>query len=515
MRLILRQSFPLGRFHATPWRVNPFDDRFGEWPPSPWRLVRAVVARWYQWSRETRGRTDRGQLDDLVSAMCDSRYSFYVPVQASKGMPLRQYHPVEFGWDPKGNKKGKVSQYRKYMTSLVQDNYWCIPHGDDGAIWWFLESERWTSQLVEVLDSCLRLLTYFGRAETFTSMKHVNEPAPEANCALLDRPHSSASVRVLVPQRNASRADIERVTDDPRIVSSTIPPGAKAMYADLPHRPPRREQPIFLAQRKDCRLIQIALGWNVAPEPRAVVRLTARYRSAVLRRLLLIKTEGRLGAWSALPRSIRENVSDMFGKDAAGQPLKRHDHTEFFVWHQGHVPTRLLIWRSGRSFDADEQTAILQAASRTISWAAAGADADDWKLRLIPLDEAVPPPPGFDGVPAEIWESMTPYVPTRHHLRGGKTRAAESIANQVKRELALRGVRASEEVEVEEARDATWVAIHVPRHLAMRRSSIGDRRAYWLRLRFPEPVAGPIRLGHSSSFGMGLFSPYKQCANRS
>jgi CRISPR-associated protein Csb2 len=30
MRVVLKQIFPLGRFHATPWRVNPFDDPYGE-----------------------------------------------------------------------------------------------------------------------------------------------------------------------------------------------------------------------------------------------------------------------------------------------------------------------------------------------------------------------------------------------------------------------------------------------------------------------------------------------------
>ena len=64
MKLVLRQEFPLGRFHATPWRVNPFDDPHGEWPPSPWRLVRAVTARWYQWARETEQEPDVAKLED-------------------------------------------------------------------------------------------------------------------------------------------------------------------------------------------------------------------------------------------------------------------------------------------------------------------------------------------------------------------------------------------------------------------------------------------------------------------
>ena len=36
---------------------------------------------------------------------------------------------------------------------------------------------------------------------------------------------------------------------------------------------------------------------------------------------------------------------------------------------------------------------------------------------------------------------------------------------------------------------------------------LGDRRGQSIRLLFPTPVVGPIRLGHSSSFGLGLFRP--------
>src|SRR5712691_212848 len=129
MQIVLRQSFPLCRFHANPWRANPFDDAFGEWPPSPWRLVRTVVARWYQWRRESIDAADEGQLDQLVGALCDCSYGFHLPVLARKGSPIRQYHPVEFGWNPADKNKAAV---RSYGTSLVQDNYWCVPPDETG-----------------------------------------------------------------------------------------------------------------------------------------------------------------------------------------------------------------------------------------------------------------------------------------------------------------------------------------------------------------------------------------------
>ena len=39
--------FPAGRFHATPWGRH-VNEEAPEWPPSPWRLLRALVATWKQ-----------------------------------------------------------------------------------------------------------------------------------------------------------------------------------------------------------------------------------------------------------------------------------------------------------------------------------------------------------------------------------------------------------------------------------------------------------------------------------
>jgi CRISPR-associated protein Csb2 len=489
MEIVLRQVFPLGRFHSTPWRRNPFDDPYGEWPPSPWRLVRAIVARWYQWAREAVPARNPEELDALVTALCASRYRFHLPASAQEGRPLRQYFPVEFGWNPKEKKKAAM---RTYGTSLAQDNYWCVAPTD--AVWWFLEGDGWSNAVVDTLDQCAKRITYFGRAETFTRIRRAPDGYPRPNCELLERRGASA-VLVLVPSSDASRADVERVTDDKDNVKRSIPPGSCVMYATRPSRPPARDWPEAHVVRSDCRLAQFAIGWNVAPELRAVARLTSRFRGAVLRELLSLKTHGRTGAWSSAAASIRAAVADMFGKDEAGSPLAGHRHAEFLAWCEHGAPTR--------------------AASRELSWVAAGPDADAWKVRLVPLDRAVPPPPGFDDVPARSWESVTPYVPPRHHLRGGKPRDRESLVAQIRRELASRGFERADEVAVEQISGGAWVAVHVPRAQAAQRASLGDRRAYLLRITFPEPICGPLRLGHSSSYGLGLFRPVRADARPS
>jgi CRISPR-associated protein Csb2 len=501
MKIVLRQEFLLGRFHATPWRVNPFDDPHGEWPPSPWRLVRAVTARWYQWVRECDREFDLTQLEALQRALCNSTYSFHLPPEARKGSPLRQYHPTEFGWRPAEKKKAGA---RSYGTSLVQDNYWCL--APETPVWWFLDGREWVEELQAVLARCLERVTYFGRAEAITRFRVAGlaDEIPEANCVLADK-RTAGAVPVLSPLRDATRGDIERTTDDPEAVKRTPPPGAGWLYAVRPDRPAAREHRRMSQHRSDCHLMQFAIGWNVAPELRTVARLTSRFRGAVLRTLLHLKTGDASVTWARASREVREAVADMTGKDAEGDALKGHRHAEFFAWCEEDQPTRLLVWRGSRAFDSDEREAILLAAARDVSWAAAGSDSDEWKVRLVPLSEAAPPPPGFDGRSSSVWESITPYVPPRHHLRGGKERRSESLEEQIRREVRAREI--GQQVDVEVVGSPQWVSVHVPRRAASQRAFLGDRRGYMVRLLFSTPVVGPIRLGHSSSFGLGLLRP--------
>ncbi|MGH7271166.1 MAG: type I-G CRISPR-associated protein Csb2 [Polyangiaceae bacterium] len=501
MKIVLRQEFPLGRFHATPWRVNPFDDPHGEWPPSPWRLVRAITARWYQWTREA-AKDDVPELEGLQAALCESRYAFHLPANARKGSPLRQYHPTEFGWRPAEKKK---AGRRSYGTSLVQDNYWCVT--PEAPVWWFIEGDSWTPALVAALEHCLARMTYFGRAEALTRIcvASTSDDIPTTpNCTLVDK-RTAGAVPVLTPLKNAARTDIERTTDDPGAVKRAVPPGAHFLYAIRPPRPAVRERTRAPSHRPDCYLMQFALGWNVPPDPRAIVRLTSRFRGAVLRELLWLKTQDASATWGSVQHSVREAVADMLGKDPNNQRLKGHRHAEFLAWCEEGQPTRLLVWRGARAFDADEREAILRAASRDVHWAATGSAANEWKVRLVPLDRAVPAPSGFDGQAATVWESVTPYVPPRHHLRGGKERNGEAIPDQIQRELQQRAI--ADQAVIELVGSPAWVSVHVPRREAYKRAFIGDRRGQAIRLRFPSAVTGPIRLGHSSSFGLGLFRP--------
>ena len=84
------------------------------------------------------------------------------------------------------------------------------------------------------------------------------------------------------------------------------------------------------------------------------------------------------------------------------------------------------------------------------------------------------------------------------------------MAEQIAREVQGREI--AQTVSVELLGTPQWVSVHVPRREANQRAFIGNRRGQMVRLRFSTHVAGPIRLGHSSSFGLGLFRPVMESA---
>lgn len=507
MRLVLRQSFPLGRFHATPWRVNPFDDPHGEWPPSPWRLVRAVTARWHQWEREVGENVAGDTLSPLLAATCTSTFAFWLPPNVRRVEALRTYQPAGWGWHPASNKQpGR----RAYGRSLARDNFWAVPPEAD--VLWFIEGEGWTDDMCEVLDRCLDRVAYFGRAESVTQIVRDRGLASgEPNVVLREVVSSPEDVPVLVPEPTATTEDVVRSTDDKEARKRTVPPGARWMYADRPARPPARDRRRSIA-RPPVHLVQFAIGMAIAPEPRLVCRLTERFRSRLLRiastsRLHDLGGGGEWKGWSAAPVEVRRALAMLAGKDALGRPLEGHQHLRLAVWFEDRRPARLVAWRHPDPFEEWEVDALYRAAEHDLSWQRRKKAYPAWTVRLVPLDSAVPPPPGFGGEQAAIWESVTPYVPPRHRFRkDGSAHRADDVESQVIRELRQLRLIVGDDAEVHVGQPC-WTAVHLAWRDRRDRESTGDRRGFMIRLEFAEPMSGPIVIGHSSHYGLGLFQP--------
>ena len=88
--LAIELGFTAGRYHATPWdrQVN---EGAVEWPPSPWRILRALISTWYNKAQD---QVDEPTVRSLVEKLSQLP-SFYIP-QASLGH-TRHFMPLFSG----------------------------------------------------------------------------------------------------------------------------------------------------------------------------------------------------------------------------------------------------------------------------------------------------------------------------------------------------------------------------------------------------------------------------------
>lgn len=514
MALVIRQTFPLGRFHATRWNQNPFEDPFGEWPPSPWRFLRALAARWFQYQREA-GESASGARDRLLGALAASVPRFYLPPDTWCGPTLKQYQPTalepqyKYRKDPKTKKNVLDYQFRAVSTTLVEDHYRLVAPRE--SVFWLWDSCALDEQHVVLLDQLLARMLYFGRAESFCRMDRVVSPltAPEPNCLLVPRDTGDRSpVLVQDPNAELNLAALLDFTDGKHLSGKPIPPGTAWFYAAVPERSVRKEPPRSRGRdRTPLNCLQFAIGGRVYPPLEHLVKLTERFRGRVLRMWCRRVTGAADATYEGLTVHQKNALALMSGKDANGRALPGHRHAYYLVWpDELGLPTRLMVWRPDAPFTVDEIEAMLTAATSPISWQ---SGAPDWSVRVVALPSATPPPLGF-AESARIWRSATPFVPPsgRHHFRkGGRLRLAESADRSLRRLLESAGYPSPARISIEPSKPL-WLRLHETREQRRVRKESRTplvRPGYRMRIEFAEPVSGPLVVGDSAHFGLGLF----------
>lgn len=518
MPLILQQRFPLGRFHATRWKQNSFEDRHGEWPPSPWRLLRALAARWIQYSRET-GDDDIAMRDELLGQLSIEVPEFSVPSLTWRAEPsVRQYHRTGVEWTAKGKKD---AAYKKSMTTLVPDVCRAISSND--SVFWSWPSVALSTSLQRLLDELLRRMLYFGRAESLCIIRRI-EQLPTGigmNCRLSATATNQSPVLVPKPGQPLNLDSLLAASDDKLVSGHPVPPGAVWHFTTLPQRP--AIQPISIVTSRfpsTLQIIQFAVGGRVYPRVCDWIRITERFRGAALKELARLLIGDRKAKFWLLPPDVRNDFALFSGKSGAGSPLLSHAHVYFaLIPDEFGQPTRLVCFRR-EPFRPEEVEALLAASERPCSWRferqrAADERRDEWQLRFVPLPFDTPAPRGlsFDVPLATTWTNATPFVipgGRKRFRENGRLRPGETPERLLEKLLLGAGLPVPELARQSDETEEEWVAIHEPPEQRQRRREARARAVlpgYRFRLIFPEPVSGPICVGHSCHFGLGLFMP--------
>lgn len=256
--------------------------------------------------------------------------------------------------------------------------------------------------------------------------------------------------------------------------------------------------------------VQFAVGGRVYPPLAKWIKITERFRGQVLKHLSAQLTGNPWSHYGLLTPEQRDELALISGKDGEGHPLRGHQHAFFILWPDSNgVPTRLVVWRR-QPFSSQEVQALLAASERPISW---GNGAPEWAVRLVPLPFEMSPPSSLLSE-ARVWQSATPFVPPagRHRFReNGRLRPGESTERVLVKLLQSEKKPVPNKVTIFEDQEGTsWVNLHETRQRRQHRMENRTswvRPGYWLRIEFEESVRGPLMLGDSCHFGLGLFIP--------
>jgi len=525
--------FPAGRFHATPWGRH-VNEEAPEWPPSPWRLLRALVATWKR-------KLDENPLcaPEVVESLLRKLASppeFFLP-PASAGQ-TRHYMP----WYKKG----------PYDRAMIFDAFVALEKSAEMAVLWpdvLLEKgER------DALSRIVDCLGYLGRAESWSESRVLSEAeaiemVPRINCYPVGQREARSPMELVsllcadpkgafknectpkvsyVEGRGKTKQTIETPLYDPdwHLCMETLelheqrcsdPPGSlwvhylrreECFAVESQKRSPLRE-------RARPRIARFVLDSPVLPlveETLKVAELARRTAMGCFRR-----TEEAMGSGGdSLPRS------EVFsGKNELGEPLSDHVHAFYLPTDEdgdGRLDHLTIIAEMG--FGASEVRALDRMRSLKRE------QGEPIHLLLLGVSQR-----GRDVSPrvlgsSRCWVSATPFIATRYPKSRGQKRDRPELlgldnqrafARQVLLEELARWRERCPEIpeplSVEPLNADHRCGAHRLRPIQFKRfrqkrSDDGGRRAAGaFRIVFPEEVQGPVCLGHSAHFGMGLFVP--------
>ncbi len=534
---VLEIQFIAGRYHATPWDAHVNEGRI-DWPPSPWRLVRALVAVGYtkhHWPDEP-----PTAAVSMIEKLASQSPAYSLPPAFETH--TRHYMPV-------GSKPAKVLdaflRFERRDASL-------LVHYD---LELDADETEWLGRLAESLG-------YLGRAESWVDARLLDRPEAERVLATelwcvgngAQRGEGSGrTVRCLagVPtdtfarEREAwleralpiaeAKAAAKKRSDKPMTASAR-----KKLHTKVAEKFPRRP---LDSLRLDTSRWQ-ANGWPQPPGtcwsryviPEDAIRqqplvTIARDRRPTLHDCVLLSVDGD-GKRGTIRPSIKRivplaevlhrsavcgsaqileqgNVPEVTGKELDGTPVRDHRHVHYIglslfgrdridhvlAWCPAGMPQETVdaIATIRRAYSKDISQLHINVAGLGKVGELVGQLSRAAKVRARSLDPLRR---------STCFESDTPIVFAKYLHRRGKKRPD----SQIRDELRRRGFDDPEAIE-----------LHNPQETFQRRlkgfvicRSDGKPQppmatSWSATIRFAKPQQGPICLGYGSHFGLGVF----------
>lgn len=547
-------KFLAGRYHATPWGRH-VNEGAVEWPPSPWRILRALVATWKR-TLPDKAKPDVAKPDVAKPGVAESDVKPILEILAAE--------PPEFELPPAST--GHTRHYMPWFKNgpdgrtLVFDTFVAVSREAALLVRWPNASLDKAQR--ETLRRILANLNTLGRSESWckaTLLPDAEAAESGQNARRLhveplsgrDVPVNHEIVRLLCPHPSEAFADDHvvaiRTTTTGRGKNEQSskqrtniydPPWNLCMETLQLHKERWSDPPgsrwVQYARPRDCFKIEPIRAASFSPRGRTTARIqVARYAldSTVLplvTETLPVAEAARRALMSSYGCLTKKNGqrgrSHIFsGKNEQGKPLSDHGHAYYLPTDEdGDGRLDHLTVFARRGFDDNERRAL--DCLRQLNTDRKGEERHPLRLLLLGMGTLAEYHPGPLGQ-SKVWVSATPYIATRHAKTRGRDRIdiscqharadflTKDLREQV-RAVLPDGSTIADGVQIDPILDGNafriagrWRPIQFKRFRSKPGDDGGRRLAGAFRLTFALAVSGPIALGWSSHFGMGLFLP--------
>lgn len=517
-----------GRFHATPWGRHVNEGAI-EWPPSPWRLARALIANWRRKHPQVPVETVRALVGVLASSP-----EFYLP-------PAVVAHTRHY-----------MRRYRAGKSDMVFDSFLKLDRKQPVVALW--RDYDLPAEQVAALETLLSDLGYFGRAESWVDARVLTDWQGETNCRpAADHADGGERVQVLSVQPAEEYAAWRAGAAEQALATLTA---QKCAAAEAKGKDPEKVR----LSDGDCQKALAHLpedllealhadtadlrkqGWNTPPgsvsvpyllPPNALQgrrhfpRQVSAWRPTVARFAVAGTVRPRLTETIYVAETMRQalmrrsHAAMVFaGKDEHGTPLRGHQHAFILPAdddQDGRLDHIVVYGKHGFDHAAQRALAVVNRLRQT-------AGRPDVQLVLIGLGDAEAYG-GYDvraGMTPQLatsrtWVSRTPFLLSRHPKRhkDGSPRLRDDATwmdgpeDQLRRALQHQGfpdpaaLTALDHV-LAAGKPVRWLSFAWQRRDKAEAPAVPQ--GFGFRLEFAEPVQGPIALGYGCHFGLGQFA---------
>jgi CRISPR-associated protein Csb2 len=467
--ITIRLRFTAGRYHATPWGRH-VNEGVTEWPPSPYRLLRALFDVWRRKCADLPETDVRDVLEGLAAALP----SFYLP-------PASATHTRSYLSSNAQDPTDKNLVFDSFLT-FERDNQCLISWAD-------LEFPDRTK---EALSGLLAGLNYLGRSESWVQAELVQGPQSVSfNCtsdlagsgsgeltrvACAVSPASYEGRKSWLEALTYSTSNLlkERASAPPLLRYVSYVRDENAIETDPPHPVRRRLEDVF----------EVLLGLDATVLPLVTTTLEVAEQ---IRVRLMGAHKRRMGGDESL-------VSSLFSGKDNGE--RRLDHGHVYILPLGNSVGRLdrvLIVSPLRPFNEAELDAVRGVRKL---WQRDGRDDVACVVTSHGGQSTL-----TNAVSATVI-SATPFVPPRNWRKGRDFE--QFLRDEIRRECRNHHLREPLAIERLAEMPRPFDCFH---EVEYRRNRKQDpvRPGYAFRLTFEDKIPAPFAIGYGAHFGLGQF----------